>query len=55
MFTSDKGIAHHRFEVSRNIPKLKAMDIDLHFTVIVSVLVSGFTFYFIIKLLFYLK
>lgn len=52
MFTADeKGIAHHRFEVSRNISKLKAMDIDLHLTVLVSILISGYTFYSIIQLL----
>lgn len=53
MFASDKGVSHHRYEVSRNIPKIKSTDIDLHFTVLTFTILSGVSFYFMIKLLFF--
>ncbi|KAI9246619.1 hypothetical protein EDC94DRAFT_550447 [Helicostylum pulchrum] len=52
MFASHKGIAHHRFEVSRHISTLKAMDIDLHATVLTFIALTGFTFHKIINALF---
>lgn len=52
MFASHEGIAHHRFEVSRHISTLKAMDIDLHATVMTFIALTGFTFHKIINVLF---
>lgn len=51
MFASDKGVSHHRFEVSRNLSKVKSMDWDLHLTVLVFIGLSGVTFYHVVKLL----
>ncbi|KAI7896537.1 uncharacterized protein EV154DRAFT_434512 [Mucor mucedo] len=48
MFASDKGISHHRYEVSRKISKIKSTNIDLHFTVFSFAVLSGVTFYFMI-------
>ncbi|EPB85509.1 hypothetical protein HMPREF1544_07692 [Mucor circinelloides 1006PhL] len=49
MFVAENGISSHRYESSRNMPKLKAMDIDLHFTVIAFIIVTGITFHYMIN------
>lgn len=51
MFVAENGISSHRYETSRNMLKLKAMDIDLHLSVISFIVISGVFFHYVIKAL----
>ncbi|KAF1798556.1 hypothetical protein FB192DRAFT_1475545 [Mucor lusitanicus] len=49
MFVAENGISSHRYESSRNMSKLKAMDLDLHFAVIAFIAITGITFHYMIN------
>jgi hypothetical protein len=49
MLVSTNGISQHRYESSRNMSKIKAMDLDLHFAVLSFIVISGFTFHYMIN------
>ncbi|KAI8642504.1 hypothetical protein BD408DRAFT_387061 [Parasitella parasitica] len=49
MFVAENGISAHRYETSRKMSKLKAMDIDLHLAVISFIAISAITFHYMIN------
>ncbi|CEP08406.1 hypothetical protein [Parasitella parasitica] len=49
MFVAENGISAHRYETSRKMSKLKAMDIDLHLAVVILVATSAITFHYMIN------
>jgi hypothetical protein len=51
MYASKDGVAEHRYEPSRNMSTMKAMDIDLHATVLFFFILTGYTVYSVIRLL----
>jgi hypothetical protein len=49
MLVASNGIAQHRYEPSRNMSRIKAMDLDLHFAVLAFIVLNGFTFHYMIN------
>lgn len=50
MLVAENGISSHRYETSRKMTKLKAMDIDLHLAVIAFIVISGVSFHYMIHI-----
>lgn len=50
MLVAENGISAHRYEVSRNMSTLKAMDIDLHLAVLAFLVITAITFHYAINI-----